>query len=108
MKSLDERAADLLEAAGAVVWLPEWWTKNRWAADSLGRSCISSEADACAFCAIGALEAASAHQGLFFHARTALQNYVHRDVTVFNDHASSNEDVATAMFRAADALRGTK
>ena len=109
MKSLNEQAADLLENAGAVLWLPEWWTTEISASDKGGRHTGIFDLEACRFCASGALTAARVETRVSSRvssmASVAMDDQVGMYYVDFNDRAKNSKQVAIAMFLAADKLR---
>ena len=104
-KTINHQAADLLEAAGAVLWLPEWWTKETAASDKDRHFTHVFDPEACRFCASGALTAAGGATGVRSLAGVAMSDQVGMNYVDFNDRAKNSKQVAIAMFRAADKLR---
>lgn len=99
-------AADVLERAGLVLSLPEWWTTAAFARNERGAPILSDEKGAICFCAVGAIEAAAgcAVSRKAALAESALHDAVRGLIVDFND-TSTNTEVSHAMLACAEKLR---
>lgn len=100
-------AAEVLERAGLVLSLPEWWTHSYYARDEKGNALFASEEEAVCFCAKGACLAAAHDYDLGRAAGVALANFLDcSDAAIFNNTPGrTNTEVSQAMLACAEKLR---
>lgn len=108
MNKLKLEAAQILENAGLVLSLPEWWTQGVSARDKSGNVTGSLADGACCFCAVGAI-VAQRESLVDMTTRTAqnwLDSYCKYRQVDFNDTPGrTNTEVASLLLDAADELR---
>lgn len=108
MTHINILAAEILEAAACVIQLDGWWTQGHFARTESGAPIMTSNRMACAFCAVGAIEAAAGRsRRLIAHALTALQQQDMRyGGSTLNDISGmTGKRMAALMIECADKLR---
>lgn len=97
--------ADALRSAAVVLMIPGAHCKGEIAHDAFCQSVGAFASDACSWCAVGSLIAASPNALVFSYAKLALARHLDREVAYFNDNPRTTPlNVAEAMWATADKL----
>lgn len=97
--------ADTLRSAAVVLLIPGAHAKGVMARDEQGDPAGPEWSRACAWCALGAIRAASSDSVIRYQAEHALGQHLNRLTEAFNDEPFTTPiDVAAAMWATADKL----
>lgn len=124
--TLNQQAAEILEAAALVVSLPDWHARDNMALSSHGYIVDIASAEACRFCAVGAIQAAAlkglgSRRALTVALSFAAQQLpvwvgkvlnkqwsIQQKITYYNDAIAENHaQVAETLWKAAQHARAS-